>query len=362
MNTDDRVQITELADRVRRTGAAGRDPEAADLIRRAFGDPEHAMYVLVQAVLMQEQALRSAHQRIQDLQAHQSFADPDAHNCGGFLSNLFGRRDTAPPHTATRSPRCGGRGVARTPGGPTAPATTVPPDSRAPGEPARGTVHRAGRRPGRPGGPVGCRQVDAVGAPTAVRRSHLRDHPPRRHRPHQHPPREPARPDRVRGTGCPLLDGTLRDNLLLSAPDATDGALAEMLRATGLDDLVRRLPDGSDTRVGPRGVTLSGGERQRLAIARAMLRDPDLLLLDEATAHLDARTEEALHALLAARHDDRTVLVVAHRLDTVRDADAIVVLEHGRVRAVGTHEQLLATDELYQHLATALPTSTVTNR
>lgn len=161
---------------------------------------------------------------------------------------------------------------------------------------------------------------------------------------------------------APVLDGTLRDDLLLSAPDATDDALAEMLRATGLDDLVRRLPDGSDTRVGPRGVTLSGGERQRLAIARAMLRDPDLLLLDEATAHLDARTEDALHALFAARHDDRTVLVVAHRLDTVRDADAIVVLEHGLVRAVGTHEQLLATDELYPHLATALPTTAAINR
>ncbi|MDQ1304967.1 MAG: hypothetical protein QG671_796 [Actinomycetota bacterium] len=154
---------------------------------------------------------------------------------------------------------------------------------------------------------------------------------------------------------APVLGGSLRDNLLLSAPHTGDDALTDAVRATGLHDLVRRLPAGLDTQVGPRGATLSGGERQRLAIARALLRDPGLLLLDEATAHLDTRTEDALHSLLAARHDDRTVLVVAHRLSTVRDADAIVVLDQGRVRAIGTHEDLLASDELYQALATALP-------
>ncbi|WP_226365341.1 ABC transporter ATP-binding protein [Pseudonocardia sp. ICBG162] len=151
----------------------------------------------------------------------------------------------------------------------------------------------------------------------------------------------------------PVLDGTLRENLLLGAPDATAPALAEVVWATRLTELVERLPRGLDTPLGARGVTLSGGERQRVAIARALLRRPGLLLLDEATAHLDSGTEEALHELLSGRRTGATVLVVAHRLRTVRDAEAVVVLDGGRVRAVGTHEELLASDELYRSLAAA---------
>jgi ATP-binding cassette subfamily B protein len=149
-----------------------------------------------------------------------------------------------------------------------------------------------------------------------------------------------------------ILAGTLRDNLCLAAPGASDDELDAVLTLTRLDGLVDRLPDGLDTAVGHRGVTLSGGERQRLAIARALLRRPRLLLLDEATSQLDAINEQALRDLIEAVALTTTVVVIAHRLSTVTSADRILVVEGGRVRAQGTHEELLATDELYHRLAT----------
>jgi ABC-type multidrug transport system fused ATPase/permease subunit len=149
-----------------------------------------------------------------------------------------------------------------------------------------------------------------------------------------------------------ILAGTLRDNLFLAAPQATDGELDAVITLTRLDGLLDRLPAGLDTPVGHRGVTLSGGERQRLAIARALLRRPRLLLLDEATSQLDAVNELALRDLVEAVALTTTVLVIAHRLSTVTSADRILVLEAGRVRACGTHEQLLASDDLYRQLAT----------
>jgi ATP-binding cassette subfamily C protein len=150
---------------------------------------------------------------------------------------------------------------------------------------------------------------------------------------------------------APVLSGTLRENMLLGAPDASADGLHEVLRVTRLDDLVARLPDGLETAVGHRGARLSGGERQRVAVARALLRGPRLLLLDEATSQLDALNEAALRDAIAAAARVTTVLVVAHRLSTVVMADRIIVMDGGRVRAVGTHAELVAASPLYAELA-----------
>ncbi|WP_405680327.1 ABC transporter ATP-binding protein [Streptomyces sp. NBC_00048] len=150
----------------------------------------------------------------------------------------------------------------------------------------------------------------------------------------------------------PVLAGTLRENLTLGAVDATEEELRRALRLVRLDSVTDRLPRGLDTDVGHRGSSLSGGERQRVAIARALLRRPRLLLLDEATSQLDAANEAALRDTITDIAGRITVLVVAHRLSTVTTADRIVVMEAGRVRAVGTHCELLEADALYRELAT----------
>lgn len=150
---------------------------------------------------------------------------------------------------------------------------------------------------------------------------------------------------------APALAGSLRDNLVLASPLSTDDDCWRVLEAVNLAEVVRRNPRGLDAPVGEEGVLLSGGERQRLAIARALLTDAPVLLLDESTSNLDGRNEQLLRDALSAASTGRTTLVIAHRLATVVDADQIVVLEEGRVVARGTHAELLETSPLYRELA-----------
>ena len=147
-----------------------------------------------------------------------------------------------------------------------------------------------------------------------------------------------------------LFNDTLRNNVLLARPDASDAALEAAIEQAALTDFVAGLPDGLETIVGERGAQLSGGQRQRVAIARAFLKDAPILILDEATSHLDAVSEQAVRGALDVLAKSRTTLVIAHRLSTVRSADRIVVLQDGRVAEMGTHRELLAAGGLYAHL------------
>ncbi|WP_262285609.1 ABC transporter ATP-binding protein [Micromonospora sp. MA102] len=148
-----------------------------------------------------------------------------------------------------------------------------------------------------------------------------------------------------------LLHATVRENLRYARPDATDADIEAAARAAQIHDLIAALPDGYDTVVGSRGHRFSGGEKQRLAIARTLLRDPRILVLDEATSALDTETERAVQRAFDELARGRTVITIAHRLSTVRDADQIAVLDHGRIVESGTHDTLLDRAGRYAALA-----------
>lgn len=147
-----------------------------------------------------------------------------------------------------------------------------------------------------------------------------------------------------------MFHDTIRANLQYARPDATEEELVAACRAAQIWDLIATLPDGLDTVVGDRGYRLSGGEKQRLAIARLLLKAPSIVVLDEATAHLDSESEVAVQRALARALAGRTSLVIAHRLSTVREADQILVIDEGRIVERGRHDELLASSGLYAEL------------
>ncbi len=147
-----------------------------------------------------------------------------------------------------------------------------------------------------------------------------------------------------------LFHSTVRENLRFARPDASDDEVEEAARAAQIHELIASLPEGYDTVVGERGYRFSGGEKQRLAIARTILRNPPILVLDEATSALDTRTERLVQEALERLAEGRTTIAIAHRLSTVRDADQIIVLDHGHVVETGTHEELLSAGGHYAEL------------
>jgi ATP-binding cassette subfamily B protein len=144
-----------------------------------------------------------------------------------------------------------------------------------------------------------------------------------------------------------MFHESIKANLLYAQPGATDAQLVEACKSAYIHDTIASLPDGYDTVVGERGYRLSGGEKQRLAIARLLLKNPAVMILDEATSHLDNESEVLVQRALEAASTNRTAIVIAHRLSTIRDADRIVVLDQGRVAEEGTHDQLMAVNGLY---------------
>ena len=148
-----------------------------------------------------------------------------------------------------------------------------------------------------------------------------------------------------------MFHDTIRENLRYARPEADERDLWAALEAAQIRSLVESLPEGLDTVVGDRGYRLSGGERQRLAIARLLLKAPPIIVLDEATAHLDSESEVAVQRALDAAMEGRTSIVIAHRLSTIRDADLILVIDKGRIVQRGRHEELLDEGGLYMHRA-----------
>jgi ATP-binding cassette subfamily B protein len=157
-----------------------------------------------------------------------------------------------------------------------------------------------------------------------------------------------------------LFNRTIRDNLLVGKPDATQEELERACRMAEAHDFISRQQNGYDTMVGERGASLSGGQRQRLAIARALLKDPPVLILDEATSALDAATEARVSKALKALMEGRTTFIIAHRLSTVKDADEILVFDAGRIVERGTFEQLVRLDGRFAELVKTQLTTALT--
>ena len=154
-----------------------------------------------------------------------------------------------------------------------------------------------------------------------------------------------------------LFSGTVAENVRWGRPDASDAEVRRVLRAAQAEAFVLEMPEGTETPIAQGGTTLSGGQRQRLAIARAILRRPRILLLDDATSAVDPATERALRAALRSEMAGTTVLTVAQRIDSIRDADRIVVLDRGAVAGVGTHEALLASCPTYREIVDSQATA-----
>jgi subfamily B ATP-binding cassette protein MsbA len=147
-----------------------------------------------------------------------------------------------------------------------------------------------------------------------------------------------------------LFSGSLEENLLYGKPDSTEAELIEAARAANAEEFILRLPERYESLVGERGVRLSGGQRQRIAIARAFLKNPPILILDEATAALDSESENLIHDALRRLMEGRTTFIIAHRLSTAMNADRIVVIEQGELCEVGKHAELLARNGVYAQL------------
>jgi ABC-type multidrug transport system fused ATPase/permease subunit len=147
-----------------------------------------------------------------------------------------------------------------------------------------------------------------------------------------------------------LFSGTIAENIRYGRLDATDDEVVNAAQAANAHEFISRLPAGYETQLGERGAHLSGGERQRICIARAFIKDAPILILDEPTSSIDSRTENVILDALDELMVGRTSFMIAHRLSTVRDADLIIVLNHGRVVQQGTHDELLAVDGLYRQL------------
>lgn len=153
-----------------------------------------------------------------------------------------------------------------------------------------------------------------------------------------------------------LFNGTIRENILYGRQDATDNEIIAAAKAANAHEFILELPEGYETRVGERGVKLSGGQRQRISIARAILKDAPILILDEATSSVDTQTERLIQEALTKLKKDRTTLVIAHRLSTIREADQIIVIEEGEIVEKGNHEELLQAEGLYSQLCKAQST------